>query len=404
MKWPQWLNNTVLGAGLASFFGDLGYETVTVLLPSFLILLGAPVYALGVIEGLSDGASSFIKLFSGHFADKFGKRREFALAGSVATAIFPAFIAAAGSWFVVLGGRVIGWIGKGIRSPSRDAILANSVKKKDLGKAFGFHRASDTLGAIAGPAVALLLVSTIAIRTIIWLAVIPGFLAFLVLWLFLKEKNPAPHDNPRKLIPSLKGLPSQFRSFLGAVLVFGIADFSQTLLIAFAIVALTPLLGFTVATAAGAGLYLIRNITYAASSYPLGWMGDRIGRRPVLIMGYSLAVVSFIGFVLVSPGIFAYAILFGLCGVFIAAEDALEGALAGEMVGEDSRGLGFGALAAVNGVGDLVSSVMIGFVWTFIGYSAGFIIAAVIAAAGTILLILTTRAIKKTKHSGGSMP
>ncbi len=136
MKWPPWLNNTVLGAGLASFFGDLGYETVTVLLPSFLILLGAPVYALGIIEGLSDGASSFVKLFSGHFADKLGKRREFALAGSVATAIFPAFIAAAGSWFIVLAGRVIGWIGKGIRSPSRDAILANSVERKDLGKTY----------------------------------------------------------------------------------------------------------------------------------------------------------------------------------------------------------------------------------------------------------------------------
>ena len=277
MKWPPWLNNTVLGAGLASFFGDLGYETVTVLLPSFLIILGAPVYALGVIEGLSDGASSFVKLFSGDFADKFGRRREFALAGSIATAIFPAFIAAAASWLVVLAGRITGWIGKGIRAPARDAIIANSVEKKDLGKAFGFHRAGDTLGAIAGPAIALVLVSTVAIRTIFWLAVIPGCLAFITLWLFLKERNPAPQDHPRELIPSLRGLPSRFKAFLAAVLVFGIADFSQTLLIAFVIVALTPSLGFVVATAAGAGLYLIRNIVYAAASYPLGWMGDRIG-------------------------------------------------------------------------------------------------------------------------------
>jgi len=400
MNWPPWLNRTVLGAGLASFFGDLGYETVTVLLPSFLIILGAPVYALGIIEGLSDGASSFVKLFSGYFADKLGKRRGFALIGSVATAIFPAFIATAGSWFAVLGGRLLGWIGKGIRAPARDAILANSVEKKDLGKAFGFHRASDTLGAIAGPALALALVSTMAIRTIIWLAVIPGVLAFLAIWLFLKERDSSPQNRPRQLIPSLRGLPSHFKAFLGAVMVFGIADFSQTLLIAFAIVALTPSLGFTMATVAGAGLYLIRNIVYAAASYPLGWLGDHIGRRNVLILGYSIAVITFVGFVLSPPNLIAYGILFGMSGLFIAAEDALEGALAGEMVGEASRGLGYGALAAVNGVGDLVSSIMIGFIWTFVGYSAGFMTAAVIAAAGTILLMWTARIAKSAPVSG----
>jgi MFS family permease len=401
MKWPPWLNRTVLGAGVASFFGDLGYETVTVLLPSFLIILGAPVYALGVIEGLSDGASSFVKLFSGYFADNLGKRREFALTGSVATAIFPAFLAVATSWLVVLVGRFIGWVGKGIRSPSRDAILSNSVGKKDLGKAFGFHRAGDTMGAIAGPAIALVLVSSIAIRNIFWLTVIPGFLAMITLWLFLREKNPSPAKHPRPLTASLRGLPPRFRAFLGAVLVFGIADFSQTLLIAFVIVSLTPSLGFTMATAAGAGLYLVRNIIYAAASYPLGWMGDRIGRRPMLILGYTVAVLTFVGFILAPVNLAVYGLLFGMCGLFIAAEDTLESALAGEMVGEASRGLGFGALATMNGVGDLVSSVMIGFIWTFIGYSAGFIIAAVIAAAGTILLVWTTRAVTPAQPVSG---
>ncbi|MGA2121388.1 MAG: MFS transporter [Methanoregula sp.] len=391
MQWPAWLNRTVIGAGIASFFGDLGYESVTVLLPSFLILLGAPVYALGIIEGLSDGASSFVKLFSGYFADKLGRRREFAFGGSVATAVFPAIIAVASSWYVVLAGRLVGWIGKGIRSPSRDAILSKSVEKKDLGKAFGFHRAGDTLGAIAGPALALVLVASMGIRELLWLAVIPGFLALIAIWLFLRERDPTPHPQPRPLIASLRGLPSRFKSFLTAVLVFGIADFSHTLLIAFAIVSLTPSLGFTTATAAGAGLYLIRNIVYAASSYPFGSLGDRIGRRPMLVLGYAIAVATFIGFVIAPANVVAYGCLFAMCGLFIAAEDTLEGALAGEMVEEESRALGFGALATTNGVGDLVSSVMIGFIWAFIGYSAGFIVAAVIGAAGTLLLIWTTR-------------
>ena len=150
MKWPAWLNQTVFGAGIASFFGDLGYESVTVLLPSFLILLGAPVFALGIIEGLSDGASSFVKLFSGYFADKLGRRREFALGGSVATAVFPAIIAVATSWYVVLAGRLVGWIGKGIRSPSRDAILSKSVETKDLARLSGSTGPGTRLGQSPG--------------------------------------------------------------------------------------------------------------------------------------------------------------------------------------------------------------------------------------------------------------
>ncbi len=291
----------------------------------------------------------------------------------------------------MLAGRLVGWIGKGIRSPSRDAILSKSVEKKDLGKAFGFHRAGDTLGAVAGPAIALVLVSSMGVREILWLAVIPGILAFVAIWLFLRERDTAPHPRPLPLAASLKGLPSRFRAFLSAVLVFGIADFSQTLLIAFAIVSLTPSLGFMTATAAGAGLYLVRNIVYAGASYPLGSLGDRVGRRPMLILGYAIAVATFIGFVLVPVNLVAYGVLFAMCGLFIAAEDTLESALAGEMVEEDSRALGFGALATMNGVGDLVSSVMIGFIWTFVGYSAGFMVAAVIAAAGTLLLVWTTR-------------
>lgn len=385
-----WLNRTVVGAGVTSFFSDLSHEAVTVLLPSFLILIGAPVYALGVIEGVSDGASSFIKLVSGHFADRMGKRKEFALWGYLSTAIFPLFLAVAMSWPVVLFGRLIGWAGRGLRGPPRDAILAKSVDPDNLGKAFGFHRAGDTLGAIAGPLLALALAASLGIRGVFWLALIPGFIAFIVFWLFVKEKNPAPSGETRSLVASLSGLPLKFKEFLAAVLVFGIADFSHTLLIAFAIVSLTPSLGFAYATAAGAGLYVVRNVIYAIASYPFGALGDRFGRRNMLITGYSIAVFTFIGFILAPPDVLAYALLFALCGLFIAAEDTLESAVAAEMIEERSRGLGFGALATMNGIGDLVSSVIIGFIWALVGYTAGFAFAAIVAALGTGLLIFAS--------------
>ncbi|OPX64873.1 MULTISPECIES: MFS transporter [unclassified Methanoregula] len=386
MEKEGWLNRTVLGAGITSFFSDLGHEAVTVLLPSFLIALGAPVYALGIIEGISDGASSFVKLLSGYLSDKLGKRREFALAGYVATGIFPAIVAVAAAWPVVLLGRVVGWMGRGTRGPPRDAILAKSVEEKDLGKAFGFHRAGDTLGAIAGPAVAFLLVAYMGTREIFWLTLIPGFLAILTFWFFVQEKDPAPSGDTRTLVTSLKELPAGFRKYLSAILVFGIADFSHTLLIAFAVVMLTPSLGFGQATAAGAILYMIRNIVYAAACYPFGALGDRFGRKKLLVAGYVIAVLTFAGFVLAPPDPIVYGILFALCGIFIAAEDTLESAVAGEMIEEKQRGLGFGALATMNGIGDLCSSILIGFIWAFVGYSAGFTFAAIVAAAGTIMM------------------
>lgn len=390
MKIPEWLNRTVLGAGIASFLSDLSHEAVTVLLPSFLIVLGAPVYALGVIEGISDGASSFVKLFSGYFSDKMGKRKEFALAGYVATSIFPAIVAIAASWPMVLCGRVIGWMGRGTRGPPRDAILAKSVDQKDLGKAFGVHRAGDTLGAIAGPLIAFALVGYMGTREVLWLTMIPAILALLTFWLFVKEKDPAPSGDSRSLVTSLKGLPGGFKNYLAAVLVFGIADFSHTLLIAFAVVMLTPSLGFIQATAAGVILYTIRNIVYAAACYPFGALGDRFGRKALLVLGYGIAVATFIGFSLVPPDLILYGLLFALCGVFIAAEDTLESAVAGEMIEEKNRGLGFGALATMNGIGDLFSSILVGLIWAFVGYSAGFMFAAVVAAAGTVMMGFST--------------
>lgn len=400
MKKDGWLNRTVLGVGITSFFSDLGHEAVTSLLPSFLIVLGAPVYALGLIEGISDGASSFVKLLSGYLSDKLGKRREFALAGYVATGIFPAIVAVAVTWPMVLFGRVIGWMGRGTRSPPRDAILAKSIDPKDMGKAFGFHRAWDTLGAIAGPLVAFALVGYISTREIIWLTLIPGALALLTFWLFVREKDPAPSGDHRTLVASLKGLPGGFRKYLNAVLVFGIADFSHTLLIAFAVVMLTPSLGFVQATAAGVILYTIRNIVYAAACYPFGALGDRFGRKKMLVIGYGIAVATFVGFALAPASLILYGILFGLCGVFIAAEDTLESAVAGELVDEKRRGLGFGALATMNGIGDLLSSIIVGLIWAFVGYSAGFLFAAVVGAAGTILMLAWARREPDSRASG----
>jgi len=387
----SWLNSTVIGASITSFLSDTSHEIVTVFLPSFLIMLNAPVYALGLIEGVSDGLSSFAKLFSGYYADKLKKRKEFSMLGYVATGFFPVILAIATSWPVVLAGRAFGWLGRGVRGPPRDAILANSVEKKNLGKAFGIHRTGDTLGAIAGPLVAVYLVSNmqISLREIFWISVIPGVLAAVTFWLLVTEKKGAQYSSTKSFMLSLKEMPNRFKVFTIAVLSFGIADFSHTLLIFFAVSQLSPSMGLTGAAAAGAMLYLIRNIFYALLSYPFGYLGDRFGRRKMLALGYGMAVVTFMGFIFAPTNLFSYSILFALAGAFIAAEDSLEGAVTGELLGDEKRGLGYGILSTANGIGDFASSIIVSSLWSLFGFVAGFAFSAAVGLIGTLILLWT---------------
>ena len=393
VKKSNWLNPTVLGASLTSFFSDFGHESVTVMLPSFLALLGAPVYALGLIEGLSDGVSSFAKLISGYYSDKHGKQKEIAVLGYLATGIFPAFVALATTWPTVLFARVFAWCGRGIRGPPKDALLSNSVLEKDLGKAFGFHRTMDTLGAIIGPLIAYILVSYIDLRTIFWFAAVPGTLGAIVFWFFVQSKH-IPSKNTKGIVLSLKDLPKSFKSFLSSVGLFGIADFSHTLLIFFAVTQFTSLMGFTKATAFGILLFGLRNVVYAIMSYPFGALGDRYGKQKLLAVGYAIAVMTFIGFIIVPTDPLAYAILFALAGTFIAAEDTLENAVAAQFIEKERRALGYGALATVNGIGDFISSAVVGILWSLFGFSTGFLFSAIMASIGTIALLRFNHTIK----------
>ncbi|MCX8196979.1 MAG: MFS transporter [Candidatus Micrarchaeota archaeon] len=389
MQKKGWLNSTVAGAGITSFLSDASHEAVTALLPSFLLSIGAPTYILGVIEGISDGISSFAKVFAGYYSDKTGKRKLIATAGYCATAVFPAIIALASSWQAVLFGRAFGWLGRGIRGPPRDALLAASVEKKDLGKAFGLHRAGDTLGAIIGPVIALALLwgGIFTMRQIFLLALIPAIFALLAFVLLVREEKVVTKKERIGLLSSISKLPDRFKKFSTAVFVFGLADFSHTLLVAFAVARLAPVLGAAEAAAAAVALYTIRNIAYAAASYPFGLAGDRFGKKKMLAAGYAIAVLTYIGFIIAPPDFLIYAILFALAGIFIAAEDSLESAIASELAGKKRMGLGLGLLSTLNGVGDFASSFAIGILWALFDFQAGFMFSATIGICGTLLLI-----------------
>jgi MFS family permease len=381
---------------LTSFLSDLGHEAQSTLLPGFIQALGLPPIALGAVEGVADAASSFMKLGAGRFSDRLGRRKGLVVLGYLATGLASGIIALAQGWPLVLAGKLFGWAGRGVRGPLRDAILTDSIPEGARGRAFGFHRAGDTLGAIAGPAAAVALLAwgterardaLPLLRTLIAWSLVPGVLAALAFALLVRERA---RSRPTLLSfrHAFARMPRTFRGYLVGVGIFGAGDYAHTLLVLAATQLLTPSLGAAKAAAFAGAFYVLHNVVYALSSFPVGALADRWGNhRRLLGAGYAISVavpallMACFGWGWASVPVLALA--FALAGLVNGVQDTLEGATTADLVPADHRGLGFGLLGGVNGVGDLVSSVVVGGLWT-VHPVWGFAFAATLMAAGAV--------------------
>jgi MFS family permease len=382
----RWLSAGVLGIGLASLFSDWGHEAATSLLPAFLASLGAPAVALGIIEGISDGFSSFAKLAGGWIADRPALRKPNGIVGYSATALTTFGYAFAQSWPAVLGLRALGWMGRGSRGPSRDALLADSVDEAQVGRAFGFERAMDTIGAVLGPLCAVLLVGHLGIRETIRWTIVPGATAALAFAFLVPRGKPDDKHRAPSFITSFSQLPRSYWQLLSGIFAHGIGAFAPTLLILRATQALSPARGVAEAATISVALYTFHNFTSAAASYPAGALGDRIGKRSLLVLGYAVGAIAYLGFIFAPPTLPYFVLLFGLAGVHDAFQQSLEKSAAAEVLPSASRGSGFGVLATANGVGDLLSSVIVGALWSSAGSAAGFAYAAVFSGVGAVIV------------------
>ena len=382
----HWLKRGAVGIGLASLFSDWGHEAATAILPAFLASLGAPAVALGVIEGISDGLSSFAKLAGGWIADRPSWRKPTGIVGYCATGLSTFGYAFARSWPFVLLLRGLGWTGRGCRGPSRDALLADSVAPEQQGRAFGFERAMDTLGAVLGPLSSTALLGTIGMRGILRWTVLPGLAAALAFAVLAPKGKAYEGHHALSFISSFKQLPSRYWNYLIGVFVHGIGDFAPTLLILRAAQVLTPRFGTTHAAALSVALYTFHNGVNAAASYPAGALADRIGRRKLLAIGYAIGALTYAGFIFEQPQLPILALLFGLAGIHVAMTQSLEKSAASELLPAANRGSGFGILATANGIGDLVSSMVVGVLWSAVSPTTGFIYAAVFVFLGAILI------------------
>jgi MFS family permease len=384
-----WLNRTVLGVGLTSLFSDWSHETATAVLPAFLVAIGAGPVWLGAIEGIADGLSSFAKLASGHFTDRLKRRKPLAVFGYAFTALATASFAFATHAYHVLFGRAAAWLGRGVRSPAKKALLAADVPPGAYGRAFGLERLMDTVGAIGGPLTALWLLEATGHsyrRVFLW-TLLPGLIAVASFWFLVRERPAAPKP-PRSFLLGLKTLPPSFRRLLVGVGIFGAGDFSHSLLILYATRMLTPAHGLARAASIAVGLYTLHNVFYAGSAYTSGWLSDHIPhRKVVLAAGYGLAGITAILLCTATDSFPLLVFIFILAGLYIGTEEALEDSLTAEIVPKEQHGMAFGTLAAVNAVGDFLSSLLVGFLWSAFNVQTAFAASALLFVAGAIFIL-----------------
>ena len=378
----------VWALGFVSMFMDISSEMIHGLLPVFLIsVLGASAEMVGLIEGVGEGTASISKLFSGWLSDKLGKRKALTIVGYGLGALSKPLFALAPTASIVLAARFSDRIGKGIRGAPRDALVGDMVPAGLRGAAYGLRQALDTVGAFAGPLLAIVLMAALHdnFRLIFWLALIPGLISVLVLVMGVREP---PHQATATQAPvkfsDLKTVGTAYWIVVGVGAVLTLARFSEAFLILRAqnaglSLALAPL------------VLVIMNLVYALSAYPLGALSDRIDRKKMLALGFATLIAADI-VLAAAPNLTIVMIGIALWGLHMGMTQGLLSALVADAAPANLRATAFGVFNFASGVALLLASLIAGFLWEQIGPSATFIAGAVFTALGLSALFLTRRA------------
>lgn len=381
------LHPNVFFMGVTSLLTDVSSEMIFNLIPLYLTnVLSAPMAVVGLVGGVSEGADAIFRMLSGWFSDKIGKRKILAVSGYSVSTVAKPFLYLAGAWGGVLAIRFADRFGKGVRTSSRDALIADSISEQERGRAFGLHRAMDTSGAFLGLVIAVL---------VVWLAlgaeaeeltrgifqglalgcVIPGVLAVVLLQIFVREvkRKEAPRAATRFPLSGVKGVFStRFWVFLAILAVFSLGSMPANYFVIMRAQDLgAPLLQVLL-------MLVLFNAVYAVAALPMGILSDRLGRRRVLALGWFIYVLVYLGFAL-SSTVWHVWLGFACLGVYFAIVEGVSRAFVADLAPAEMRGTAYGLYYCVVGVCVLAGGVIGGVVWDVIGPAATFYFGAALA-------------------------
>lgn len=367
------------------------------LLPLFLSsVLGANASFIGAIEGAAESTASLLKLASGWWSDKVKKRKPLIVLGyGIATFVRP-FVAIASSAGMVLAIRLADRVGKGIRSAPRDALLADSADPAARGRAFGFHASADNAGAVLGPLIAfgLLRYFDLSLRNVFWLAAIPGFLAFIVLIVAVREMpqsaaSASVDDDQSPGIASTKSMGARFWGYLSVVFLFTLSNSTDAFLLLRA-----NQLGVAIALAPI--LWAMLNFVKASAGTWGGMLSDRLGRKPLIVGGWVLYAAVYFGFSQATEAWHAW-VLFAVYGLFYALTEGSEKALVADIVPRERRGAAFGWYNLAIGLGALPASLIFGAIWDRASPEAAFLFGASLALVAAIAMTFVAPVVSRSK-------
>ncbi|NWF98748.1 MAG: MFS transporter [Nitrospirae bacterium] len=373
----------VFVAGLVSFFMDVSSEMIYPLVPLFLAnVLGVNKSVIGLIEGIAESTASLLKVFSGWFSDRIGNRKWLMAAGYGISTLSRPIVALATGWHHVMGSRFMDRFGKGVRTAPRDAIIAESTEKTHLGRAFGFHRSMDTLGAVFGPMLAFFLLGIFSnnYRWVFWLSMIPGAIAVLLIILFITEKKKAFLSYTERPKLTLKHFDRRFKFFVLIATLFAVGNSSDVFLILRAQHVGVPVVMIPL-------IYLLFNLIYSISSIPAGIAADRFGRKRVILTGFILFAILYYGFAIAKDTKTIW-ILFGFYGLFMGLTEGVQKAFLATIIPSDFKATAFGIYNTAIGLAMFPASLIGGWLWDNISPSATFYFGSITASLSAVFFIL----------------
>jgi MFS family permease len=354
------LSRNVKALGVVSLLADVASEMIYPLLPLFLTtVLGASATMLGAIEGVADTTSSLLKLVSGWWADRVKNKKPLVVGGYIISALARPLLSIAAVPWHALAVRASDRVGKGIRTSPRDALLADSSTPDQRGRAYGLHRALDNFGAVLGPLLAWLLYEVMhrPVREVFAWAIVPGLLSIVVLLVFVREKATALPQRAQRSAEGaaplkLEPLPSTFWKYLGVMFLFTLAASSDAFLLVRAQELGVPMAMIPI-------VYAMFNLVKALSATPGGTLSDRLGRRPLIVTGWAIYAVTYLGFAIAWSPVHVW-LLFAIYGLMFGLSEGAEKALVADLVPASKRGIAFGWFNFAIGVAALPASLLFG--------------------------------------------